>query len=281
MKKTLLNILIITFCIIAILGIGIVLLNIWNETTADILFTNITIFGFSIPTLCCAILKEKGKHNNFASTGIIVCALGCLYEILVIWGIINIDLGNILDTVRILVTFIVLATSFGHLSLMLLIDNEDSGVNAAKNATIIVSIIMDIMIISSLWWLDVSYPWQAYVIIGILIALGTIVTPILSMVKRIEARSLQQPVEPNQVLETQVQQSTVPVVPEVVENPVNSNSVSPVTLESPTSSAPVEKEVETPNSDNELALLMSLKDSGRITEEEYQILVNKIQNKNS
>lgn len=53
MKKVALKTLIITFIINAILGISIILLNLWNDITSKILLTTVTIFGFSIPCLIC------------------------------------------------------------------------------------------------------------------------------------------------------------------------------------------------------------------------------------
>ena len=63
MKKVVLKTLIITFIINAILGISIIILNLWNDITSKILLTTVTIFGFSIPCLICSTNYEKAKNK--------------------------------------------------------------------------------------------------------------------------------------------------------------------------------------------------------------------------
>ena len=183
MKKTILYTLITTFCISAILGIVIIILDMWNDVTAKILLTTVTIFGFSIPTLCCSNLYEKKSNHWFAILGMIICILSGIYVLSLIWELINPDFGEALKGI---LTAIVISTSLGHLSLMMLVSNSDSTVNGVKNATIIVSVLLDCMIILSLWVEDNMFSWQFYAIVGILVALGTIVTPILNKVRKSE-----------------------------------------------------------------------------------------------
>jgi len=183
MKKTILYTLITTFCISAILGIVIIILDMWNDVTTKILLTTVTIFGFSIPTLCCSNLYEKKSNHWFAILGMIICILSGIYVLSLIWELINPDFGEALKGI---LTAIVISTSLGHLSLMMLVSNSDSTVNGVKNATIIVSVLLDCMIILSLWLEDNMFSWQFYAIVGILVALGTIVTPILNKVRKSE-----------------------------------------------------------------------------------------------
>jgi len=183
MKKTILYTLITTFCISAILGIVIIILDMWNDVTTKILLTTVTIFGFSIPTLCCSNLYEKKSNHWFAILGMIICILSGIYVLSLIWELINPDFGEALKGI---LTAIVISTSLGHLSLMMLVSNSDSTVNGVKNATIIVSVLLDCMIILSLWVEDNMFSWQFYAIVGILVALGTIVTPILNKVRKSE-----------------------------------------------------------------------------------------------
>ncbi len=179
MKKIILYILIATFCISAILGISIIVLDLWNDLTEKVLLTTITIFGFSIPTLCCSSLYEKKTHNTFALIGIVVCLLSGLYVVSIVWEIfVNVD-----EVFRLFLSGITLSASFAHLSLMLLINNKDEAVIGSRNATIVVSVIMDVMILFAVWIEENFFTWQLYAIVAILIALGTIVTPILNKVR--------------------------------------------------------------------------------------------------
>ena len=53
MKKIALRTLIVTFIIGALLGIGIIVFDLWNETTAKFFLSFVTIFGFNVPALAC------------------------------------------------------------------------------------------------------------------------------------------------------------------------------------------------------------------------------------
>ena len=72
-----------------------------------------------------------------------------------------------------------LSSSFGHISLLLLIDSKEKIVNYFKNGTTILSVIMDILLMSMIF-LEIEIEWKLFAIIAILIVLGTIVTPLLN-----------------------------------------------------------------------------------------------------
>ena len=80
-------------------------------------------------------------------------------------------------------TCIILPISLGHISLLLLIDSDDSKVNAFKISTIILSVILDILILVEIY-ANIVMNWKLIVILGILIALGTIVTPLMNKLSK-------------------------------------------------------------------------------------------------
>ena len=141
MKKIILKTLIITFIISALLGIGIVLLDLWNDVSVRILLTTVTIFCASIPGLCCSISYEKSKNNIVPLAGMVACTISCIYFILLIWELITFNLFSNLE-LDFMATFIVLPVSLGHISLLLLIDSDDNKVNGFKIGTIILSVIL-------------------------------------------------------------------------------------------------------------------------------------------
>ena len=190
MKKIILKTLIITFIISALLGIGIVLLDIWNEVTAKILLSTVTIFSASIPGLCCSISYEKSKNKVVPLIGMIVTTISCIYFLLLVWELITINWANDF-TWDFMSTCILLPISFGYISLMLLIDSEDNKVNVFKIGTIILSVILDILILVEIY-ANIIMNWKLLVILGILIALGTIVTPLMNKLSKPSVR----PVEP-------------------------------------------------------------------------------------
>ena len=194
MKKTILYTLIVTFCLSALLGIGIIVLDMWNDLTSRVLLTTVTIFGFSIPALCCSAIYGKEDKKILSIIGIAVCVLSGLHILLMIWEIIPDDLLFDDSNLKLMFSGIILSVSLGHLSLMNLIDNKDSVVNGVKLSTIGVSVILDCLLMMLIWVEDFDevVAWQIYAIVAILIVLGTIVCPILN-----KARVSATPVETN------------------------------------------------------------------------------------
>ena len=72
-----------------------------------------------------------------------------------------------------------LSSSFGHISLLLLIDSKEKVVNYFKNGTIILSSFIDILLMLMILF-EIEIEWKLLAIIAILIVLGTIVTPLLN-----------------------------------------------------------------------------------------------------
>ena len=182
MKKTILKVLIATFIISAVLGIGIVLLDLWNEVTAKILLSTVTIFSASIPGLCCSISYEKSKNVVVPQIGMIVTTISCIYFLLLVWEIITFNWSNEFAW-DFMSTCILLPISFGHISLMLLIDSEDSKVNIFKIGTIILAVILNVLVLVEIY-ANIIMNWKLLVILGILIALGTIVTPLMNKLSK-------------------------------------------------------------------------------------------------
>jgi hypothetical protein len=198
MKKGILYLLIATFSISALLGIGIIILDLWNELTLKVMLTTLTIFGFSVPALCCATLRDKTDEKVFPIIGIVTSIIGGLYTLLLLWEIIDYDFWGETDVYKWLIEFIILSASFGHISLMLLINSNDNTVLMTRNGTIIVSIALDFLLTFLIFIPDFEdlVVWQFYAILAILIVLGTIVTPILKKARNnlvVEPKKVEEP----------------------------------------------------------------------------------------
>ncbi len=198
MKKGILYLLIATFSISALLGIGIIILDLWNELTLKVMLTTLTIFGFSVPALCCATLRDKTDEKSFPIIGIVTSIIGGLYTLLLLWEIIDYDFWGETDVYKWLIEFIILSASFGHISLMILINSNDNTVLMTRNGTIIVSIALDFLLTFLIFIPDFEdlVVWQFYAILAILIVLGTIVTPILKKARNnlvVEPKKVEEP----------------------------------------------------------------------------------------
>jgi hypothetical protein len=173
MKNKVFRLLIITLVAGAAIGIFLILANYWNVVTLKIFLTTIIIFGFSIPGLCCSTLYEKENLKELSIIGMMFCLLGCIYAILTMW----IDTYSIASS-KILFSLTIISISFGHISLLLLINSIDDTIIKLKYGTIAVSLIFDLFLLFGVVF-EASIPWQLMSILIILVALGSIVTPIV------------------------------------------------------------------------------------------------------
>lgn len=180
MKKTVLKLLIATFIISALLGIGIITFEIWSVTTLKILLTTTTLFISSIPLICCISLNEKKPKNVISLAGIIASTITCFYIVLLIWGILDVDILD-LFSYRFISVGATISFSAGHLCLLEGINNQTKPVKYVKKATIICSLFIDLMIIIQVLF-EVETITKLNIIIVILVVLGTIITPLISKV---------------------------------------------------------------------------------------------------
>lgn len=178
MKKIVLKTLISTFIISAILGILIIFLDFWNDITGKILLSTVIIFGFSIPGLCCSTTYEKESNKTFSLFGIWVCFLSCIYFLLLIWGLLNFSFIDAINW-EIMSSGVILSSSCGHISLLLIINSNNKVVKYFRNGTIFLSMIMDLMLLSLIYF-GVGISWKVLSATAILIVLGTIVSPLMN-----------------------------------------------------------------------------------------------------
>lgn len=158
-------------------GISIILFDLWNNITGKILLTTITIFGFSIPGLSCSINYEKSKNKLPSTIGMITCFISGVYILSLIWGLYKYNLFDDL-ILKLMFSSILLSISFGHICLLLLINPREKVVKYFKNTTIGLSITMDLLILLEIFT-EMETSGKLIIIIAILVALGTIVTPLL------------------------------------------------------------------------------------------------------
>ncbi len=182
MKNILLKILVIALSISAVLGIVIILFDVKSDTAEKILITSLFVFGFSIPGLCCSTIYEKKHRKPLSIAGIITCLSGCIYFLLIIWEISDFDFLHDLEW-KLMLLFPIMSSSFAHLSLLSSIDTKTKQIKLMQITTIIMSVIMDFIIILAIMF-SVEAPWQMFAILAILIALGTLTTPIVNKVTK-------------------------------------------------------------------------------------------------
>lgn len=179
MKKIVLKTLIITFVISAIFGIFIVISGLWNDLTERIMLSTAIIFTFSLSGLVCSSCYEKTQNKQIPTIGIIISAISCLYFLVLIWFLYTVDLGDF--SWKLGWSLIILSAAAAHICLLLLTDPNNKIVNYIRYGTCIMTIIMTILLIVDIFS-SIEINWKIIVVNAILIALGTIVTPLLNKV---------------------------------------------------------------------------------------------------
>lgn len=172
---------IVSLIISGLLSILILLIGDMDDTQVKIIFTSLSIAGFSITGFCNAVLIEKMK-NRFGYAGILSSVLAFIHLIVLIWF--KIDFFNHEWFVKLTVSSIVAAVATAHISLMLLISQNDKAVKASQYLTIASSIATSSLIISAIfaeYFEDAM--GRAIGIFSVLTAVGTVVTPILNRLK--------------------------------------------------------------------------------------------------
>lgn len=176
-KRVFLASLIVSLSISALITILVFLFGDFGQTELQLLFTTLTIGGYSLTGLCSAVLYDRREYIPLAFSGMIVSVLGFLSTVGVIWDII--DFNNI---GKLVIIFIILAFSIAHSSLLLLVRSDKNLVNLSLKVTIRFIIIVALMLIY-LVLMEFDYVSEFYYrllgVFAVLDVLGTIVTPIL------------------------------------------------------------------------------------------------------
>jgi len=179
MKKTTLKILILFLVLSAILSIVAILFGI----VGNILATSLIIFIFSILSLCCYGVHEKYKgYSSFCTS---ICIACCIYLLFLIWTNDYLYSDNyILEEIAAILSII--SVSLAHTSLLLLNNSNHPNVKTIKIGTIILSVLLDFILIYSVFTSAYIYSFEIYIVLLILVGLGTILVPTLSKLYKIE-----------------------------------------------------------------------------------------------
>lgn len=187
-KKLFLIALIISLSISALIGIYILLFGEFRDTEIKILLTTLSIGAYSIAGLCCSALLEKDKFKTLVFSWIIISTLGFFLTINMIREILPLIINNNILLGKFTWIIAILAASFAHTCLLLLINIKKNLVNITLRATIVIIFIVAIML--SILIIREFNPQELFLrilgVIGILDALGTITTPILNKVYSIK-----------------------------------------------------------------------------------------------
>ena len=176
-KKYFLTTLVVALSISALIGIIIFLFSDFGEIEIQLLLTTLSIGGYSLTGLCSSIIYNREDLKAFSIYGMLISIVGFITTILGIWEIL--DFGNLW---KIIAIFIILSVGTAHASLIMLIKTNIEKVKLLMTVTIsFISVICLMLIYSTInEFSETEFYYRMLGVIGILIVLGTIVTPILN-----------------------------------------------------------------------------------------------------
>lgn len=181
-KKLFLKTLIVSLSASGLLGIFIFLFGKFGETEGRLLLTTLSIGGCSLTGLCCSTIYPSEKYKIFSVIGIGTAGLCFIFTLFNIWG----DFKNLENTWQLLLSLIVLTTTFAHISLLLNIKIVNQLVKNSLTATIVFIAIVTFMLLTLIVskFDNGEFFFRLLGVFAILDVVGTIVTPILNKTQK-------------------------------------------------------------------------------------------------
>ncbi len=178
-KKYFLITLVGALSISALIGIYIFLAGDFGETEGQVLATTLSLGGHSLLGLCCATGLNKPRFSTYAKIGMTCAVIGFFLTVSIIWEILDGD-----DTWMTTVTFLILAFSFAHVALLLLIRPKTKVIRISLIATIVCIGIVALMLIKSTFneYNEDDLYFRLLGVFAILDTLGTLTTPIMNKI---------------------------------------------------------------------------------------------------
>ncbi|WEG07766.1 hypothetical protein PU630_10960 [Microbacterium horticulturae] len=230
LRRIVVVVVIVAFTLAAIGGIIVLLGGELGETGSRILTTTSVVGAFSLAVLCCATLLGR-PLQAFGVLGVAVSVIAGIFVVWTVWF--QDSLPDAWDTVsRIVGTASVLAAAFALASLLLLLaDRHRAAVRIGLILTLVLLAVATVMFVFAFWNGDI---WSSDVfsralgIISILVALGAIVVPVLSLLlpdarpgslshaaaSRLESEAHRRGITPDALVAELLAASTTPSSPE-------------------------------------------------------------------
>ena len=186
LRRLLLFVLAGSLALCAVVAIVVVITGAYNATSGRILMTILSVGFYSLAGLCCTPHLEQDIYKRrFAQFGLTVAGVGLLHACATNW----LDVGGVSGIVNLLrfrVFFFVLAIAVAHVSLLLMITPRNSLVRGAQYGTIVCSVLVAVMLLAIIYGTNIGggAVGQTVIVLGILDALGSIVTPILHIASK-------------------------------------------------------------------------------------------------
>jgi hypothetical protein len=181
LTRGLLIALIVSLSASALLAVWAVLVGEFGDLEIRILLTTLAFGLFSLTGLGAAVRFDRHRFVAVGFGGVAASALALVMSLVGIWG--EEVWGN--ETfLRQLGTAVVLAVTFGYVSLMLLVRPRHAGVSLVLAATVGLATLIAAILIWMIWadFQPASGMFRLLGSLGILATLGTLVTPVLNRV---------------------------------------------------------------------------------------------------
>lgn len=179
-RKLFLLTLIGSLTVTALIAIIIFLSGEFGDTQGKLLFTTLAVGVYSLTGLCCTSLYDKQRYTVPASLGLIASVAGFIIALFTIWG----ERFTQTDW-RLTSTSLIVAVTFAHASLLLLINTAKRITQLVRALTLgcitVVAGLLIYMIFGGNDELDILL--RLVSVFAVLDVLGTILTPLLRKVE--------------------------------------------------------------------------------------------------
>lgn len=152
-----------------------------SEFQGRILLTTFSLGVYSLLGLCCSFLIERKRYAVFGMLGVVVAFCGVLFAVATTWEAVS----SFQFVIQGRICFLVVASSFGHASLLLLLETKQSLVIALRWGTILmIAAVAGLLVILCLDPSLIESLWLFLALTGVIDVFGTVSTPLLHLATR-------------------------------------------------------------------------------------------------
>jgi transcription elongation factor Elf1 len=190
LRTTFLWTMIVSLALAAALGILVILFDGLGETGARILGTSLLVGGFSLICLACAIVIDRRRAPIVMWVGLGTSLAALAVWVLTVWSEpLRIGSGGFDTLIKIGTTLTVACCWAAHFGILLLLPVQRREWRILRTATFVTTGLLGVAIVVTAWGeIDKEWMFKVIAVLSILGSCGTVVTPILALIERIQRR---------------------------------------------------------------------------------------------
>ena len=190
---------ILSLAIAAAMGIAAVLLEELGATAERVFVTSLLVGAYSMICLLCAFVIDRGLARPLMWTGIVTSFIALGVWLVLVWGE-SWRWENVWEKLLIKsgVTLTIVCIGAAHFGLLAMLPLPRAAWRAVRGGTWGLAGLLGLTILIAIWpEVEEDWMWKTIAILSILTACGTIVTPVLALIGRIQKQEEPSTLEEN------------------------------------------------------------------------------------